>query len=140
MVGAMDARPPPTLRPADWPPDRPESGPYDVVLAWGPFVVDLHQGARIGYRLAEARGPDGTYLTWEDGDRVHQLVDDDWHPTGDPPSALYSPRGNGGTEGAIIRPLAEGDYATDPDLRELAPEQAAWRLYRRMGPSMGAPT
>lgn len=136
----MDARPPPGLRPAAWPPDRPDTDTaYEVVLAWGPFAVDLHVGSRIGYRLCEVRGPDGTYLTWEDGDRVHQLVDDDWHPVGDPPLSLMSPRGNGGTEMALIRPLAPGDYATDPDLADLDPEQASARLYRRTATAMGAP-
>jgi hypothetical protein len=95
----MNAAVPPELDPGDGAP----------VLAYGPFVVELASGRRIGMRLAyerEQAGPDS--IRWDEADtngRAHFLGDLDWVAV---PPTLVSAEANGGTE-ALVRPVEERD-------------------------------
>jgi hypothetical protein len=93
-------------------PDVPEQlapGNGAPVLAYGPFVVELAAGRRIGFRLAYQveQGPDS--IRWDEpvGGRAHTLADDDWVAVG---GTLVSSVANGGTP-ALVRPLQERDLA-----------------------------
>jgi hypothetical protein len=92
-------------------PDVLAPGNGAPVLAYGPFVVELAAGRRIGMRLAyspEQRGPDS--LRWDEADpngRVHFLADTDWTAID---GTLVSSVANGGTS-ALVRAVQPRDLA-----------------------------
>jgi hypothetical protein len=88
-------------------------GDGDPVLAYGPFVVELDAGRRIGFRLAyepQQQGPPA--LRWDepDGGRVHYLGDLDWARAG---PMLVSGLANGDSP-ALVRPVEQRDLAGTP--------------------------
>ncbi|MPY93424.1 MAG: hypothetical protein GEV08_10250 [Acidimicrobiia bacterium] len=110
----LQVRPPDELGPVGpWPPERPAGlAGYRLVLAWGPFTVEIPDGHRIGYALSEVRDEGSTYLTWHDGGRVHALADaPTWSAPASLPGWLVCPDGAGPGAYAVVRPVAEADYA-----------------------------